>query len=88
MGRSDSRGLIVSLIVRAISRPPAIYVYDLLIGLALFAMLQVIVVMLREAWLGLIADEFGERAYWVFFEAVAIIIVALVMEKRQRNRTS
>jgi purine-cytosine permease-like protein len=51
-------------------------------------MLQVIVVMLREAWLGLIADEFGERAYWVFFEAVAIIIVALVMEKRQRNRTS
>jgi hypothetical protein len=80
-------GLIVSLIVRVISRPPSIYVYDLLVGLALFAMLQVMVVMLKESWLRLIADQFGERAYWVFFEAIAIIIVALTMERRQRNRS-
>lgn len=79
-------GLIVSLIVRAISRPPSLYIIDLLIAISLFAVFQVIIMMMKDGMLRTFFSRVDEKLYWVFFEALSIIVIALIIENRQKAR--
>lgn len=79
-------GLVVALITRAFARPPQPYVLELLIALGLFGMLQLPILMIRQTGpFEAVVIELGEHAYWLFFESAAVIVVAVVLDKR-KNR--